>query len=69
MTGKSQDGGIMPRCLDIIFNTIANYQTKKFVFKPDKLNGFDVQSEADAMLERQHEFQAGLMQRGGKSAK
>lgn len=23
------------------------------VFKPDKMNGFDVQSEADAMLERQ----------------
>ena len=24
------------------------------VFKPDKMNGFDVQSEADAMLERQN---------------
>ena len=23
------------------------------VFKPDKMNGFDVQTEADAMLERQ----------------
>ena len=23
------------------------------VFRPDKLNGYDVQSEADAMLERQ----------------
>lgn len=71
MTGESQDGhaGIMPRCLDVIFNTIANYQTKKFVFKPDKLNGFDVQSEADAMLERQQELHAGLTQRGGKSVK
>ncbi|XP_018347453.1 PREDICTED: kinesin-like protein KIF23 [Trachymyrmex septentrionalis] len=61
MTGESQDAGIMPRCLDVIFNTIANYQTKKFVFKPDKLNGFDIQSQTDAMLERQ--FQAGLLQR------
>lgn len=69
MTGKPQDGGIMPRCLDVIFNTIANYQTKKFVFKPDKLNGFNVQSEADAMLERQQELNAGLTQRGGKSVK
>ncbi|XP_018377804.1 PREDICTED: kinesin-like protein KIF23 [Trachymyrmex cornetzi] len=53
MTGEPQDAGIMPRCLDVIFNTIANYQTKKFVFKPDKLNGFDIQSQTDAMLERQ----------------
>lgn len=63
MTGEPQDAGIMPRCLDVIFNTIANYQTKKFVFKPDKLNGFDIQSEADAMLDRQHELHAGLSQR------
>lgn len=69
MTGEPQDGGIMPRCLDVIFNTIANYQTKKFVFKPDKLNGFDVQGEADAMLERQQELHTGLSQRGGKSNK
>lgn len=52
--------GIMPRCLDALFNSVADYQTKKFVFKPDKLNGFDVQSEADAMLDRQNEIHAGL---------
>lgn len=63
MTGEQQDAGIMPRCLDVIFNTIRDYQTKKFVFKPDKLNGFDVQSEADAMLDRQQELHAGLSQR------
>ncbi|XP_033226200.1 kinesin-like protein KIF23 [Belonocnema kinseyi] len=60
MTGESQDSGIMPRSLDVIFNSIANYQAKKFVFKPDKLNGFDVQSETDAMLDRQNELHAGL---------
>lgn len=69
MTGESQDAGIMPRCLDVIFNTITNYQTKKFVFKPDKLNGFDVQSEADAMLDRQHELHAGISQRIGRLGK
>ncbi|XP_076751616.1 kinesin-like protein KIF23 [Xylocopa sonorina] len=70
MTGEPQNAGIMPRCLDVIFNSIANYQTKKFIFKPDKLNGFDIQGEADAMLDRQNELHAGLMiQRGGKSGK
>lgn len=70
MTGETQDAGIMPRCLDVLFNSIANYQTKKFIFKPDKLNGFDIQGEADAMLDRQNELHAGLMlQRNGKSGK
>jgi kinesin family protein 23 len=69
MTGESHDAGIMPRCLDVIFNTIKDYQTKKFVFKPDKLNGFDVQSEADAMLDRQHEIHTGLSQRNGRPFK
>lgn len=52
MTGIPQDDGIIPRCLNVIFNTIANRQPKKFVFKPNKLNGFDIQSKDDAMLER-----------------
>lgn len=43
----------MPRCLDVLFKTINDYQTKKFVFKPDRLNGFEILSEADAKLERQ----------------
>lgn len=53
MTGNANDQGIMPRCLDILFRTISDFQTKKFIFKPDKLNGFEILSEADAMLERQ----------------
>ncbi|XP_015598667.1 kinesin-like protein KIF23 [Cephus cinctus] len=70
MMGDARDGGIMPRCLDVLFNSIANYQAKKFVFKPDKLNGFDVQSDADAMLDRQTELHTGLMnQRNGKNGK
>lgn len=53
MTGTSTDGGLLPRCLDVLFNAIRDFQAKKYVFKPDKMNGFDVQSEVDAMLERQ----------------
>lgn len=60
MTGNKQDRGIMPRCLDVLFKTISDYQAKKFVFKPDRLNGFDIMSEADAMLERQAEIHARL---------
>ncbi|XP_058803765.1 kinesin-like protein KIF23 [Phymastichus coffea] len=61
MTGEPNDVGIMPRSLDVIFNSISSYQAKKFVFKPDKLNGFDVQSDTDAMLDRQNELHAGLL--------
>ncbi|KAK3602017.1 hypothetical protein CHS0354_027020 [Potamilus streckersoni] len=53
MTGTPQDQGMLPRCLDVLFNSIGHYQSKKYVFKPDKMNGYEVQSEADAMMERQ----------------
>ncbi|XP_060599455.1 kinesin-like protein KIF23 [Ruditapes philippinarum] len=53
MTGTPQDQGILPRCLDVIFNSVGEYQCKKYVFKPDKMNGFEVQSEVDAMMDRQ----------------
>lgn len=56
MNGTTDDPGIMPRCLNVLFHNIHEFQTKKYVFKPDRLNGFDVQSEPDAMLERQKEL-------------
>ncbi|XP_037092090.1 kinesin-like protein KIF23 [Pollicipes pollicipes] len=56
MMGTPSDGGIMPRCIDVIFNSIVNYQARRYVFKPDRLNSFDVQNEADAMLDRQREI-------------
>ncbi|XP_006611057.1 kinesin-like protein KIF23 isoform X1 [Apis dorsata] len=65
----THDAGIMPRSLDVIFNSIANCQTKKFVFKPDKLNGFDIQSEADALLDRQNELQRFVTFYNGKTPK
>ncbi|CAL7933272.1 unnamed protein product [Xylocopa violacea] len=57
MSGNMHDMGIMPRSLDVIFNSISSCQTKKFIFKPDKLNGFNIQSETDALLDRQNELQ------------
>lgn len=62
MTGEPNNCGILPRCLNIIFKTINDFQAHKYVFKPDKMNMFDIQSEAEAMLERQqelHKFKSG----------
>lgn len=69
MTGDSNDVGILPRCLDVIFNSISNYQAKKFVFKPDKLNGFDVQSDTDAMIDRQNKILGVITPYNGKIPK
>lgn len=56
MAGDIKHRGVMPRCLDLLFQTIGDFQTNKFVFKPDRLNNFEILSEADAMLERQQEM-------------
>ncbi|XP_022122453.2 kinesin-like protein KIF23 [Pieris rapae] len=62
MTGDTQNCGILPRCLNVIFKTINELQAHKYIFKPDRMNMFDVQTEAEAMLERQkelHKFRSG----------
>lgn len=69
MSGNLHDTGVMPRSLDVIFNSIANCQAKKFVFKPDKLNGFDIQNEADAFLDRQNKLQRFVTSQNGKTPK
>ncbi|KAK4469631.1 hypothetical protein MN116_007164 [Schistosoma mekongi] len=56
MEGSLKDPGILPRSLDVIFNSIGQFQTKKYVVKPDGVNGFIVQSEADALMDR-HRFE------------
>lgn len=56
MTGHPQDGGILPRCLDVVFNSIGEFQARKYVFKPDKLNGYDTQTMAEALGEYQQEI-------------
>ncbi|NWW35621.1 KIF23 protein, partial [Panurus biarmicus] len=53
MTGSPGDGGLLPRCLAMIFNSIGPFQAKRYVFKLDDKNGVDVQSEVEALLERQ----------------
>ncbi|XP_041767806.1 kinesin-like protein KIF23 [Anopheles merus] len=60
MTGDLQHRGIMPRCLDALFRTIADYQAKKYTFKSDRLNGFDILTESEVLLERQAELNAKL---------
>ncbi|XP_037647648.1 kinesin-like protein KIF23 isoform X2 [Sebastes umbrosus] len=53
MTGSPGEGGLLPRSLDMLFNTIGPFQGKRFVFKPDDKNGMEIQSQVDALLERQ----------------
>lgn len=53
MTGNQEDGGIVGRCFDVIFNSI---QARRFTFKPDKLNGFDVYSLEDTMMAKAEDF-------------
>ncbi|XP_026175787.1 kinesin-like protein KIF23 isoform X6 [Mastacembelus armatus] len=53
MTGSPGEGGLLPRSLDMLFNSIGPFQTKRFVFKPDDKNGMEIQSQVDALLERQ----------------
>jgi len=56
MQGVNKDGGIMTRAIDVIFNSVGELQTRKFQLKPDKLNGFEIQADTDAALERQQEL-------------
>ncbi|XP_054900794.1 kinesin-like protein KIF23 isoform X3 [Poeciliopsis prolifica] len=53
MTGSPGEGGLLPRSLDMLFNSIGSFQAKRFVFKPDEKNGIEVQSYVDSLLERQ----------------
>lgn len=69
MTGSGQDGGILPRCLDTIFNSIADYQAKKHIFKPDLLNGFDIQSEEEALADKEQDLLAQIISTKGNRNK
>ncbi|KAA3678929.1 kinesin family member 23 [Paragonimus westermani] len=52
MQGNSKENGILPLALDVIFNSLGSRQTKKYVVKPDGVNGFNIQSESDAIMDR-----------------
>ncbi|KAM6926418.1 kinesin-like protein KIF23 isoform 2-T2 [Lycodopsis pacificus] len=53
MTGSPGQGGLLPRSLDMLFNSIGPYHAKRYVLKTDDKNGIEVQNEVDALLERQ----------------
>ena len=53
MTGTVKEPGFLPRSLDMIFNSIFGLQAQKYRFFPDKTNGFNIQSEADSLLQKQ----------------
>ncbi|KAI1889418.1 hypothetical protein AGOR_G00162670 [Albula goreensis] len=53
MTGSPGQGGLLPRSLDTLFNSVGPYQAKRYVFKTDDKNGMEVQNQVDALLERQ----------------
>ncbi|XP_042347501.1 kinesin-like protein KIF23 isoform X3 [Plectropomus leopardus] len=53
MTGSPGEGGLLPRSLDMLFNSIGPFQAKRFVFKTDDKNGMEIQGQVDALLERQ----------------
>lgn len=56
VTGKSRDCGILPRTLDVLFNSIKDNMVRfNFIFKPDGQNGFEIRSTPDAVLEWQRE--------------
>lgn len=57
VTGSSHKCGLLPRTLDVLFNSIEGNLSRKFVFKPDGQNSFDIQSTPDALLEWQREKQ------------
>jgi len=56
MQGSMENGGVMARTIDVLFNSISEFQTRKFQLKSDRLNGFQIQSDTDAALERQQEL-------------
>jgi kinesin family protein 23 len=55
--GSPSDPGILPRCLDVIFKTLDDnkLQSRKYVFRPDGQNYFEIQSTPDALLQWQKE--------------
>ncbi|XP_057709401.1 kinesin-like protein KIF23 isoform X2 [Corythoichthys intestinalis] len=67
MTGSPGEGGLLPRSLDMLFNSIGPFQAKRFVFKSDDKNGIDIQNDVDALLERQKRDAQPLMPKTNSS--
>uniref|UniRef100_A0A665UPR4 Kinesin-like protein n=1 Tax=Echeneis naucrates TaxID=173247 RepID=A0A665UPR4_ECHNA len=50
MTGSPGEGGLLPRSLGMLFNSIGPFQAKRYVFKPDDKNGMEIQSQVDVFF-------------------
>jgi len=53
MMGPLNNPGLIPRSFDVIFNTIGDHLGKKYLFRSDRQNGYEVQNETEMILERQ----------------
>eukprot|EP00794_Sanderia_malayensis_P019402 gene19402-21325_t len=53
MSGVPSNAGLLPRCLDVLFNSIEQVQTKRCVFKSDSYNNFDLLSDNESNKERE----------------
>lgn len=52
MTGNPDHVGVLPRTLDVLFNSITDFLAKPCVFTPDGYNQFNVRTEGAAALAR-----------------
>jgi len=46
MTGTVEEPGFLPRCLDMIFNSLGEAQAPKYTFIRDNVNGFEVNNNS-----------------------
>ncbi|CAJ0959131.1 unnamed protein product, partial [Mesorhabditis belari] len=51
MTGNTKAVGILPRCLDVLFNSIKN-NAEKFIFQTNGRNGYVIANQMEATLAR-----------------
>jgi len=52
MIGNQKETGLLQRSLDTLFSSIINQQANKYVFKPDRSNFFEMQTEVGASIDR-----------------
>lgn len=52
MNGSTSNPGILPRCLDVLFNSIQECQTDRSVFKATNHNSYELLSDSEVKLEK-----------------
>lgn len=56
MNGDPTNGGVLPRCLDTVFNSINHLQTERCTFKSDGFNGYSILTENGARSEAETKY-------------